>query len=154
MSTQFIITADSTPIYDTWGWADYWTADDWIKWHKLMKEKYGLNEANYRFIKAYVETETLGAETSWRSLNSTFRQYARENGFFEGLFDGIGGLIVRPIGWVLDAGQSTGEIIENTGNAVSETTKTAATTLKYIPFLLMAAATIVGYYFLKRKKLI
>jgi len=38
---DFVITADSVPILDSWGWSDYWQCSDWIKWFNLKKKNTG-----------------------------------------------------------------------------------------------------------------
>lgn len=41
-----MITADSKPIYNGWGWDNYWTCNQWILWHEELEKEYGLQEAN------------------------------------------------------------------------------------------------------------
>ncbi len=45
--------ADATPDYDGWGIDSWWTANDWMTWHRTLKARYGLDEANRRFITAW-----------------------------------------------------------------------------------------------------
>ena len=36
---------EATPDYDGWGPDSWWTAQDWLTWHRSLKSKYGLDKA-------------------------------------------------------------------------------------------------------------
>lgn len=130
---NFTITADSAPVYDDWGWSDHWDCYDWMLWHKALVGKYGADKANTMFITAYQNAGFLADSYNCRTLNSDFIGYAKDNGFYDGLFEGIGGLIVKPIA----IGQSA---LQGTENLVEGATKTA-NVLKYaVPALFIVAS--------------
>jgi len=129
------ITAQSTPVYDGWGWDDYWMPGDWIRWHQLMAAEYGLTEANQRMVYAYNQGSTGAAHFSWRTFDSEFRDYAKRNGFYSGLFGGAG-FIMQPI-----AGTVT--VLENAGEVVTEIAETAADAAGWLKPLLVIGMVIV-----------
>ena len=91
----------STPDYDGWGWDSWWTAKDWLQWHKALKAKYGQEEANYRFIMAWEKQSAGASPLDARSFDTEFREYAKANGFLDGLYFGLG-VMVKPIGMTTD----------------------------------------------------
>ena len=119
---EFQITADSQPIYDGWGWDDHWSCEDWIRWHQCLRTKYGLQQANYIFIDAFHKAETFADSYNCRSFNSGFREYARQNGFFDALFSGIG-IIAQPLGWITDTTSNIGEVISTSTGAAADIAK-------------------------------
>jgi hypothetical protein len=88
---------DASPDYDSWGFDTWWTASEWVTWHKSMKSRYGLDEANRRFIKAWQDQGILSGPIDARSFDTSFREYAKANGFFDGLYWNLG-VFTRPIG--------------------------------------------------------
>ncbi len=105
------ITAYSTPDYDDWGPDTYWDCYDWMTWHQKMVPVFGLDEANRRFIEAFHNAGQFSNNFDCRSFNSDFRDYAKQNGFYEALYAGLAGLIVKPIGWGTDAVSTAGSAI-------------------------------------------
>lgn len=142
----WIITAQSTPVKDTWGFGDYWSCSDWIRWHQLMKEAFGLEQANIRFVNEFESQEMLAAGYDCRSFNSSFRDYARENGFLDALYAGIGVLAV-PIGVGTDVVHDAGTIISNVSDSA---TQVSEITKKLIPLLLILVLVFVGVYAYKK----
>lgn len=50
-----MITANSKPTYNGWGWGDYWTCEQWRLWHEALEKIHGSKEAkviwsNYWFV--------------------------------------------------------------------------------------------------------
>lgn len=132
MAETWVINADSTPDLDDWGWDDYWGPGEWIKWHAAMKKKYGRDEANYRLVKAYNEASMGAANYDWRTFNTDFKNYAKKEGFYNGLFEGIGA-IAKPI--------STGvTVVDAAGNVVDSTTTGITRTAKILKWALPTAA--------------
>lgn len=68
-----VITADSTPEYDIpfWPLDSAWDCHDWMTWHKRLKEKYGQDEANARFLEAW------NKQSFWE-WNQSFCKYGGE----------------------------------------------------------------------------
>ena len=149
--TTWTITADSVPVLDGWGWADYWLITDWMQWHKLVKAKYGLSEANKRFLSAWEKQESDANPVSARTTNENFRTYARENGFFDGLYNtGALALIAKPFGWITDlfttadhVEGNAASIIDNAGAGLG----TSGKIIKYaLPVITVGAAMGILYY--------
>jgi hypothetical protein len=88
---------DATPDFDNWGPDTWWKASEWMTWHKSMKSKYSLEEANRRFISAWQDQSILSGPIDARSFDVTFRNYAKDNGFFDDLYWNLG-VFTRPIG--------------------------------------------------------
>lgn len=125
----------STPDYDSWGPDSWWTAQDWLTWHRALKSAYGLDEANRIFVTAWQQQGFGASPLDARSFDTSFRDYARTNGFLDALYYGLGAL-VRPIGTVTDV----------TG-AVSDGVSTTAALAKWaIPI----GALVLGYLWLER----
>lgn len=138
--------ADATPKYDEWGWDDYWDCADWVKWHKSLKAKYGLEIANEKFAKAFGAAGALAANYSCRSISPYFMRYAKENGFYGDVFEGIG-ILAAPIAGgttiITSGSEAVGNIIENIGSALGNTTKT----LKYaLPALVVGLSIGAGFW--------
>lgn len=145
----FQIDADSTPAYDGWGWADYWDCYDWITWHKALTAKYGVAQANATFLQAWDKQDTFfAAPVDCRSFNSEFKQYAKDNGFYDGLFSGIGA-IAQPIA----AGTSVVTAASNLVGNTADSANTASKYLKYvIPVLAITLLAGIIYYVYKKSK--
>ena len=123
----------SIPDYDGIGWDSWWTAQDWMTWHKSLKAQYGLDEANVRFINAW-EKQTMGSTPlDARSFNTTFREYAKANGFFEALYYGLGSL-VKPIGAVTDVVSGASAGIGTLGSLTKYLLPIAGLALAYFAF--------------------
>lgn len=122
----------STPDYDGWFFDSYWTARDWLVWHQALKRQYGLEEANIRFVNAWQKQGFGAAPLDARSFDSGFRKYARENGFLDALYYGLGAL-VKPIGAGTD-------IIEGVSEGVSITSR-------IVKYAIPAAAILFAYFY-------
>lgn len=135
----YTITAESLPDYDDWGSDDYWSADDWIAWHKALKARYGVQAANEKFLIAYRESGFLGAELNYRTFNSAFRAYAQENGFYDGLYWGVLGFVGKATAWV-----------PTIGFGIAETVESLTSSLKYATILVVVVLVFYVYLTLRR----
>lgn len=100
LSENGIITADSIPDLDEWGWDEWWKCSEWVAWHKANKRKYGLEIANQKFAE-YWNKQTIGAGAlDCRTFNTEFRQYVKANGLSGVVWEGAGifSVILDPIG--------------------------------------------------------
>lgn len=121
------ITWQSTPVYDEWGWwGEYWTCADWITWHEALKAHYGINDANIIFILAFHEAGFGAASFDCRTFDYNFKEYAKQNGFFDALFDGLTGIILQPVSNVIHGSQGIGNLI--------------SAAVKYLPIILIVGA--------------
>jgi hypothetical protein len=71
---------NTAPDYDNWGFDDWWNCDDWILWHKFLKQKFGQNKANFLWDYAFAQSGSLSGNLDCRTFNSSFRDYVRQNG--------------------------------------------------------------------------
>lgn len=101
------ITADSEPVYDTplWPLDEAWNCYEWMVWHKKMKEKYGQETANERFLNAWSDMGYWEWNKSWCKYNDEFFEYFRKQG--------------------LDAGNFVSKIINNTKDTAVNTSEGA-----------------------------
>lgn len=132
-STGEIITENSTPNLDDWGWDKYWNANDWMEWHKIMKSKKGKVYADSTFI-SWWNKQTFGASPADAvTFNSRFREFLKK----EDLYDAVANLIQKPIGAVND-------LISSGSNVVSQTGETAENFGKVLRIALPAMAIVFG----------
>lgn len=94
---------DATPLYDGLGWADYWSPADWVTWHASMKLAYSVEIANARFLDAWRKDSLFNsAPLDARIFDPVFRRYAKDNGFYDGLFSSGLGILAKPLGVIPD----------------------------------------------------
>jgi len=76
------ITADSTPEYDIpfFPFDEAWDCGDWLIWHKKMKEKYGQQKANERFLEAWQKQSFWEWNQSFCKYNDEFVEYFKKQG--------------------------------------------------------------------------
>lgn len=157
--SNFNITADSTPLYDSWGWADYWSCSDWINWHKALRSKHGLDKANKIWVDAWLDGLSgaaggrgIAPGSNWaidsvpldcRTFNTEFREYIKSHkALYDAVYSGIGGTIAKPLG----AGS---DVIEGVSSGIGSLSKV----IKYaIPVLAIIATVYVGYIVYKKNK--
>jgi hypothetical protein len=123
----------STPDYDEWFPDSWWTAHDWVTWHKALKTKYGLDEANARFINAWQKQGVLSAPLDARSFDTSFRDYAKANGFFDGLYYGLGA-VAKPIGATTDVVTGVTQGVSSLANLTKYLIPIAGLALAYFAF--------------------
>ena len=126
--------ADSKPDYDGWGPDSWWTSNDWLTWHRSLKARFGLDDANTRFINAWQQQGIGASPLDARSFDTTFRDYAKANGFFDALYYGLGAL-VKPIGSVTDVVSDVSSGISSTANLAKFVIPVAALAFAYLFFV-------------------
>ena len=104
-----------------------------MTWHRSLKAKYGLDEANARFINAWQKQGLFSAPLDARSFDTSFRDYAKANGFFDALYYGLGAL-VKPIGTTTDVITGVTKGIEGTASLTKYIIPIAAIALAYMAF--------------------
>lgn len=130
------ITADSTPLLDGWGWADYWGCAEWMQWHQANVSKYGKAVANSKFITWWSKQDSFANPYNWCKYNSPFANYFKAQGI--------------EVGWLLSnlvvGTNDVGTAVVNTAGNVSTGIQTASSgvqslgsVLKYaLPFAAIA----------------
>ena len=126
--------ATSTPDYDGWGWDSWWTAQDWITWHKALKAQYGIDEANSRFLNAWKQQGIGATPLDARSFDTNFRDYAKANGFFDGLYYSAGA-VAKPIGAVSDVVTDVSAGVSTTAAILKYAIPVAALAFAYMYFM-------------------
>jgi hypothetical protein len=133
---------NALPDYDGLGWDSQWSAADWMTWHAALVGKFGIDEANTRFITAwqggsFFESAPLDA----RTFNSAFREFARKNGILDALYFGLGA-IAKPLG----AANDVLDTVTAIGGGVKDAGKSLGGSLKW--WLLGAAVLGLAFYIL------
>lgn len=145
-STGENITENSVPNMDDWGWDDYWTCEDWVEWHKIMKSKKGKQYADANFLKSWEAQSSFSNTYNCRSYNKTFRDYFRNENLLSKLYSGAG-IIAAPIGAGTDIVVGASEGISNLSEGIFGGIKV----LKYvIPILVIAGIGLAGYVVYKK----
>ena len=138
-------SADSTPDYDDWGRDTWWNGSEWKRWHAALKARYGLEEANWRFIEAWHKQGFLSGGLDARSFDPDFIAYAKENGFYQALFKGLG-VLARPVSAGTQVITAGSEVVEDVAEAASSAVATTASAAKW---LLPVAAVVMGFLYLQ-----
>lgn len=129
-----IITADSVPNLDDWGWDQWWNIADWLQWHKLNVQKYGMAKANEKFVNAWSQ-QTFGAHVlEYARFNSSFRNYMKDTAkIWEYLYGGLATVLPE----VIDTGSI---VVDDAGQIITGATGGAATVGKALKLLVPVAA--------------
>lgn len=106
-------------------WKDWWDPKTWIKWHGEVKANYGQQRANEVFIQWFSKAPLASPTTDFRSFDDDFIKYAKQEGFYDALFSGMGGLIgkVATVGTKAIDGAKT--VVGAAGDAVATVTSAA-----------------------------
>lgn len=126
--------ADSKPDYDGWGPDSWWTANDWMTWHRSLKARFGLDDANVRFVNAWQQQGALSAPLDARSFDTNFRDYAKANGLFDALYYGLGAL-AKPIGATTDVITGVTQGVSTVANLAKFVIPVAALAFAYLFFV-------------------
>lgn len=73
------ITYDSIPDIDEWGWDTFWSCENWIQWHKALKDHYKSNQANILWVNGWNLSDSTGHETLCL-LDPSFSYYFKNQG--------------------------------------------------------------------------
>jgi len=118
-TTGELITENSTPNLDDWGWDDFWTCVDWINWHKVMKAKKGKEYADSQMILWYGKQTNFAHALDCRSFNSAFRDYFRK----EGILSSLENIITKPLGAATDLVSAGSNVVSNVGRGAENVSK-------------------------------
>lgn len=164
MATLFYIGPDSSPLYDSFGSADFWTCEDWMKWRAELAKKYSSVESDYIWSKAWLDGVSVfsggtgeapgsnyvldSVPIDCRTFNTNFRDFLDANPNLKAaVYSGIGGLIAKPLGLGVDVVKGVVEIGSNIVSGASNASKT----LKWIiPVVLIVTVAGLIIYFGKK----
>jgi hypothetical protein len=110
-----VTTWNTVPDYDQWGRDTYWNADDWITWHKLLKQHFGQDRANIIWNYAYAQGGIIPKHYDYRTFNSNFRSYAKSQDL-----DTYASVGLPLIPQLLDVTGSAFDLIGGVTNTVSQ----------------------------------
>tara|TARA_R110000744_G_scaffold367373_4_gene476809 strand:+ start:5056 stop:5532 length:477 start_codon:yes stop_codon:yes gene_type:complete len=148
---DYNITADSIPDFDGWGPDDYWSALDWINWHKARVIAYGVDSANEKIISEFGGIGHYSLSVSRESY------YISQDDMFRNYFDGfyIQGISIKEILISMYFGGEFVEITNSTGDSIYEgigdLAKTAIGTVKAVPYILILAVIAALYIIYKNE---
>lgn len=76
-----VMNCQTEPIYDRWGWGDYWMCGDWITWHKMLMAECSLTQeqANLKVQQALSDRDLFGHEW-FCQFDKDFREYFEAQG--------------------------------------------------------------------------
>lgn len=143
-TTGEIITADSTPKLDGWGWDTYWDCIDWIEWHKVMKQNKGKEYADATFLEWWNKQTTGAHALDCRSFNQEFRNYFKDEKLLDALYSGLAS-IAYPIGTVGDIWTSALKSAGFTAKAIENTTKVLKILLPIVLIVVVIILAMWGY---------
>lgn len=121
------ITANSKPDYDEWGWDDYWSCADWIKYHQELKKVFGKEVAASMWYQAWEAQDGTSNPYNWCKYNSTFYDYFKKE--------------LGETWFIMEIGGAVGAIAEGTGT----TAKVLKTAIPIIAVLAIAGGIWWGY---------
>jgi hypothetical protein len=114
---------NSVPDYDEWGRDSFWSCDDWIRWHALLKEHFGAEKARYIWNYAYKEGSMFSAHSDCRTFNSAFRTYAQKNNLDTYAGSSFLGPIMNVFGGALDLVDGIGDTISGIAGGIGKAGK-------------------------------
>ena len=109
-----VTTWNIAPDYDQWGSDTWWKCDEWIAWHKRLKEHFGSERAKLIFNYAYAQGSDFAGHYDCRTFNSAFRKYAREEGL-----DTYASVTIPILPQILNLTGSGLELVDDTSNVIS-----------------------------------
>lgn len=148
----FTINASSQPLYDTWGTADFWGCEDWMKWYDELRKVYSAEQSDYLWSKAWldgVSSVSGGNGTApgsnyivdsvpldCRTFNQSFRDFLDQHSNLKSaVYSGLGGLIAKPLGFGTD-------VVNGVITFGSNTVKAAANTSQILKYAIPATIVI------------
>lgn len=160
---KFNITADSVPVYDGFGFENYWGGDEWVTWHKALVRKQGNDKANDIWSSAWLDGVSVisggkgvakgsnyfidSVPLEARTLNDNFRSYIKLNKFlYNTVYSGIGGMIAKPLGAGVDVVSSASTIVSDAASGIENGLGRTIKTLGYIlPVLVVGIGVLLLY---------
>lgn len=139
-----VTTWDTAPDYDQWGYDTHWSCNDWILWHKFLKDKFGQNKANFIWNYAFSESGNLSSNLNCRTFDSSFRSYVQKNQLNPFANAGIFAPVLQGAGTIQDV---TGGILGGVSSVF-----TTSNVKKIFTLLTIGAVVIGGLYAYKTFK--
>lgn len=137
------ITADSVPDLDDWGWDDFWGCQEWVLWHKALKQKYGKPTADDKTVTWYLKQTTGASALDCRSFNSGFRDYFGKEKILDAMYGSVAW--IKPIGAASDLIGSASDVVSNAGDAAANVAKTLKVVIPIAIVLGIGTLMYIGY---------
>lgn len=84
------MTCSTEPMFDGWGWADYWICGDWITYHKMLKDKCGMtNEEATLYVEQKLLNRSAFGHEFFCGFDNNFKNYFESQGADFGFFFNI-----------------------------------------------------------------
>lgn len=133
-----VITAQSTPDYDEWGFDSYWSCSDWITWHQELVKVHGPILANRIAQEAWDKQDFFEHNRSWCKYDQDFVKYFKSVG--------LGGDQS-----FTSMAYETAYNIGNAGVNASETVQNIAELLKKMLPIILIVVVILGILYVNKK---
>jgi hypothetical protein len=115
-----VTTWNTVPNYDEWGNDTYWSCDDWVQYHKLLKDHFGAERAKYIWEFAYGQGTQGASHWDCRTSNNSFRNYANAEGLNMYSSAGLASIILKPLGAGFDVVNDTSDAISGLSQDIAE----------------------------------
>ena len=110
-----VTTWNIVPDYDKWGKDSSWNCDDWVSWHKHLKDHFGKERANIIWNYAYAQGTQFASHWDCRTFNSNFRAYVKKEGL-----DPYASVGIPLLPQLLDVSGSLFDFTTGIANTISE----------------------------------
>lgn len=132
----FVITADSVPVPDGWGWGDYWSCAEYVQWHKLNVQAYGSDVANQKFVSAWSSISGILSTDhnyNWCKYDRSFADYFAAYGI------DVGNILSNAV-------TAAGNIVNAAGNVTQGVSNTTQLLKWALPVALVIALIIASMW--------
>jgi hypothetical protein len=118
-----VTTWNTVPNYDEWGNDTFWSCEDWMQWHKLLKGHFGEEKARYIWNTAYSKGTMGAAHWDCRTFNTAFRDYASKNKLETKASAGIFSPVIGITGGILDVVDGVGDFFSGVSKGLGKAGK-------------------------------
>ena len=115
-----VTTWNTVPNYDEWGSDTYWSCEDWIQYHKLLKQHFGEERAKYIWEFAYGQGTDGASHWDCRTSNNAFRKYASSEKLNMYSSAGLFSIILKPVGVGFDIVNDTSDAISGISSEIAD----------------------------------
>jgi hypothetical protein len=151
---KFTITAYSKPVYDEWGFGDYWKPIDWMDWFNSLTAQFGTNEARKKWVAAFTDplAPSFGvARADYLLLNKQFIDFLKINKIWDQVNTGLSGVVNDASSFVTDGAQN---ILQAGSKVVENSTGFLSNVTKFLPVIAILIIVIVVWFYYSKYKTI
>lgn len=110
-----VTTWNIVPDYDKWGRDTAWNCDDWVTWHKQLKNHFGEERAKLIWNYAYAQGSEFASHWDCRTFNTNFRTYVKKEGL-----DPYASVAIPLVPQLLDISGAGFDLANGVANTISE----------------------------------